>query len=241
MPGYMKTAGLLILFGILFLAGEASLDSAVESMKIVTQEENGKLNFVAETALKAAQDNYFRTIGFSFIYAAIALITIIQIIGYFWSAFASQVYDAAVPHFSTILSDGLKNIAKAISTELTAMSSKNIRAWITRGQGSSADYEEIAVTALHEYYGDHTKAEQNYVDYILVNFLDKSATVTGISRRDYIGNVMLNSLPSNLKDAFEGKEYLMWDETKTYTLICPKAEGVHPVVFSTSFQINPII
>jgi hypothetical protein len=61
--------------------------------------------------------------------------------------------------------------------------------------------------------------------------LDKSAEFAGITRENYISNIVMRGIP--------GENLLFWEESRSYTLICPSMQGIHPFSVDLFFRADP--
>jgi hypothetical protein len=118
-----------------------------------------------------------------------------------------------------------------IATGVLDLSHDTIISWISTRRADSAQYRSIAKSALHTHYGKHTEQEDNYVDFVVDKLLDKAAGEAGITRENLRSNIIMRGLP--------GQNLLLWDEHRSYTLICPSMQGTHPLYVDLYFRSDP--
>jgi hypothetical protein len=120
---------------------------------------------------------------------------------------------------------------KLAATSATDLSHETILSWIARRRAGSDQYRSIAKSALHAHYGKHTEQGNNYVDFVVEKIIDRSAESAGITRENYISNIIVRGIP--------GEDLLSWEDIRSYTLVCPSMQGTHPLNLDLFFRADP--
>lgn len=134
------------------------------------------------------------------------------------------------------VSFGFSEMANALRAEVSDLKAPIILAWITNAL-DTRDHREIGITALKSYYGKHNNTEDNYVDYVLQNFLDRTAIPQGFSREHLVSNINVRKSSLGKEGKDEG-DIFQWEETKSFNLICPAGSGVYPLRFHSSSRVR---
>ena len=136
--------------------------------------------------------------------------------------------------------DGFVEIAKAVAVGVsdlkTDLKTSVILPWL-KNIANQADRKEIGLAALKFYYGSHNDVADNYIDYVLHNFLDKSAIPTGFSRKNLVSTINIRKTQFKTGGT-SGEDIFEWRETKAFHLVCPAGKGEHPLRFHTSSRVS---
>ena len=126
---------------------------------------------------------------------------------------------------------GFKAVGTILATGVLDITYDAILTWISAGKAETNQCKSVAKSALHAHYGKHTEEENNYVDFIVDNILDKAAGIGGITRENLISRVTIRGMLD--------QHLLRWEEQRSYTLVCPGGRGNHPIMIDIYFLANP--
>lgn len=150
--------------------------------------------------------------------------------------FAFKMTNNAITSIQSSIENGFRRISSAVREGAAELDGQMIKFWIRNDSGAPNEYKSIGLDALQQYYGDHTRDRDSYLNYLLENFLDKSLPHSEIWRKDVTSRI-------NIKKATEpdfavGRGLFSWSETKTYNLICPSGCDEHHIRIKSSLAMD---
>jgi hypothetical protein len=130
---------------------------------------------------------------------------------------------------------GYDKVSESVARRVGTVDADLVLRWISEGRGTSEEYKNSAFAAAKRYFAPERGIENAYVDAVLEQFLNGWLNV-GYWRRGMFANIHLEKLE---KSELAGQKLITWEETQSFTVICPAGRGTYSIPQEIGIEARP--